>query len=413
MADISEREKIMAGGRKHTRFVESLPDKERPVILEAKNLEKTYDEGTPAETKALRGINLSITLGEIVVVFGPSGSGKSTLMNILAGLDNPTGGQLIVDGLDMAKITEKEIVQYHQFKVGMVFQSYNLVPSFTVMQNITMPARLAGFKKDVYLERGADLLRQFDLEKLGNKLPEQCSGGQQQRVGIMRALINRPSFIIADEPTGNLDSINSKHIMELFQELNSENNTTMIIVTHDPSLFAIADRIVHILDGLVQKQTILSNKAKVDLDNIDVPVEVKIRKKTEGVHPNEEKGLSGAVSLKKEGGQQSKISVLVEMLKERKALSAETQHVLTVLVSLLTKEQQESLDEEEAKRLIGAVKDRVEGGLNQSELQEALDRPFAKGGVGLYRQTAEYLASSIEAMMQLIETGMKKKKGKK
>jgi len=408
-----EKEKTITEGGKHTRFVESLSDKERPIILEAKNLEKTYDIGTPAETKALRGINLSITLGEIVVVFGPSGSGKSTLMNILAGLDEPTSGQLIIDGMDMAKITEKERVQYHQFKVGMVFQSYNLVPSFTVMQNVTMPSRLAGFKKKDYLERGADLLRQFDLEQLAERLPEQCSGGQQQRVGIMRALINRPSFIIADEPTGNLDSINAKHTMKLFLELNSETNTTMIIVTHDSSLFAIADRVVHVLDGTVQKQTILTNKAKVDLDKIEVPVEVKIRKKTEGTHADEEKGLSGGVSLKKEREQQSKISVLVEMLRERKALSAQTQHVLSVLVSLLTKEQQDSLDEEEAKRLVGAVKDRVEGGLSQSELQEILDRPFAKGGVGLYRQTAEYLASSIEAMMQLIETGVKKKKGGK
>ncbi len=407
-----ERAQVIEEARKHSRFVESLKPEERPIVLKAEKLEKTYDIGTPLETKALRGINLEITLGEIVIIFGPSGSGKSTLLNILAGLDEPTGGTLVIDGMDMSKMTEREKVQYHQFKLGMVFQSYNLVPAFTVLQNITMPARLAGFKKKDYLARGMDILRQFELEKLAHKLPEQCSGGQQQRVGIMRALMNRPSFIIADEPTGNLDSINSKHIMKLFLELNSETNTTMVIVTHDPSLFSIADRVVHILDGVVQKQTILTNKAKVDLDKIDVPVEVKIRKKEEG-NINEEKGVTGDVSLKKQEGKKSKISVLVEMLKERKALSATSQHVLTVLLSLLTHEQQESLDEEEAKRLIGAIRDRVEGGLSQSELQEVLDRPFSKGGVGLYRQTAEYIASSIEAMLQLTETGVRKRRGKR
>ncbi len=249
---------------------------ERPMIVRLRNLEKTYDIGTPRETKALRGINLEISQSEIAIIFGSSGSGKSTLLNILAGLDQPTGGEVWIDDKNLATMTPHELATYHQFKVGMVFQAYNLVDSMTVMQNITMPARLAGFKRREFEQRGQALLKQFDLVKLADHLPGECSGGQQQRVGIMRAFMNRPAMIIADEPTGNLDSANSEHIMKLFKQLNEETKTTILIVTHDPALFAIADRVVHVLDGKVVKQTILTTKAKVNPAMLDTPVEYKL-----------------------------------------------------------------------------------------------------------------------------------------
>lgn len=254
-----------------------LADADRPTIIRLKDVKKIYDIGTPRETQALRGIDLEISLAEIVVIFGTSGSGKSTMLNILAGLDTATSGTVEVDGKNLTQMKPHELALYHQYKVGMVFQSYNLVPTFTVMQNITMPARLAGFKRATYLQRGRDLLKQFDLEKLLHRLPSEISGGQAQRVGIMRAFMNRPSFIIADEPTGNLDSVNSEHIMELFKQLNTETNTTMMIVTHDSTLFKIADRVVHVLDGKIIKQTILTHKAKVDPDKVGVPVEYRYR----------------------------------------------------------------------------------------------------------------------------------------
>lgn len=390
---------------KHSKFVAAIAKDERPVILSVRDLEKTYDVGKPTETRALRGVNMEITLGEIVVIFGPSGSGKSTLLNILAGLDEPTNGSIIVDNKDLAKMTAKEKVQYHQYKVGMVFQSYNLVQAFTVIQNITMPARLAGFKKSEYVVRGLDLLRQFKLEELANKLPQNCSGGQQQRIGIMRALINRPAFIIADEPTGNLDSQNSRHVMELFQNLNHDTNTTMIVVTHDPSLFAIADRVVHVLDGKVVKQTILTSKAKVNLDTIDVAVEIKLRKKGEGLNEagtgTERKKIGSATGIGSSQPTRQTFRAFADMLAQHQTLPPRTQHILSVLTVLLTDEQKSSLDHEELMLLLKAADDRVAGRLDHAGLQQILDRPFAEGGVGLYRQTAERVASGLEAVLQL------------
>lgn len=286
--------------------VKNWPPEDRPYIIHAEKLEKIYDAGTMRETKALQGVSLDISLGEIVLVFGPSGSGKSTLLNILAALDKPSGGLIKVAGKDLAKLTYKQQVEYHQFKVGMVFQSYNLVPTITVMQNITMPARLAGFKRSEYHARGLDLLKRFDLEKTKDRLPADVSGGQQQRVAIMRALMNRPAMIIADEPTGNLDSANSELIMRIFKELNEQTTTTMVIVSHDPSLFKIADRVVHILDGKVTKQTILSTKAKVDIKSIDVPVEFRLR-------PEEKEQLLKELGAKTAERDKKKVLPLEEM----------------------------------------------------------------------------------------------------
>jgi len=390
-------------------------DDDRPMVIKVENLEKIYDPGTPRETKALRGVSFEISQSEIVVLFGQSGSGKSTTLNILAGLDKPTGGKAIVDGKDLARQTDQERVEYHQFKVGMVFQSYNLIDTMTVMHNITMPARLAGFKRSQYTERGYDLLRQFDLEELADRRPSEVSGGQQQRVGIMRAFINRPALIIADEPTGNLDSINSNLIMRLFRELNEKTGTTMVVVTHDPSIFSIADRIIHVLDGTVEKQTILTTRAKVDVSKANVLIEYRIRKEEKealirehGGDKTTKKHDVSAESKKEEA--YTGPSDFDRLIKHRTSLSPSSKQIVSALMTLLTSDQQDRLELDELLRMLEAIELRVAGSLSEPELRELLDRPFADGGVGLYKQTAAKIASGIEVMIHLGQMEMKKRR---
>lgn len=331
---------------------------DRPYILRLVDLEKTYDIGTQRETKALRGINLEISLGEIVIIFGPSGSGKSTLLNILAGLDSPTGGTAEVDGKNLMTMRAKDLAEYHQHKVGMVFQSYNLIPTFTVMQNITMPARLAGYSRAQYEARGRELMKTFQLEELAQKLPEECSGGQQQRVGIMRAFMNRPTFIIADEPTGNLDTANTGRIMQLFKQLNQETNTTMLIVTHDPTLFSIADRVVQVLDGKVVKQIILTARAKIDVSKVKEPVEFRYR---DADALMEELGGSRLKEAEAEDEEARKKKSQQQVQQVQRMLGQEQRRMEAAWQTSRTKEiQQQQAKEEKLAAALQAVEDKQE-----------------------------------------------------
>ncbi|OGY31153.1 MAG: hypothetical protein A3C02_03900 [Candidatus Andersenbacteria bacterium RIFCSPHIGHO2_02_FULL_45_11] len=355
------------------------------IVIELKDLEKIYDEGTPRETRALRGITLRVRRGEIVVVFGPSGSGKSTLLNILSGLDRPTSGSVIIEGKDLMQMSLDDAALFHQKKVGMVFQAYELIASLSVLQNITMPARLAGTNRDVYMARGRDLLHQFELEALESRLPTKISGGQQQRVGIMRAFMNNPAMIVADEPTGNLDSTNAAHILNLFLELNEKTNTTMIIVSHDPTLHVIADRVVIIKDGKVERET-KGGRTKA------------LAPEAHTSASSDQASVGEAIAKPEKGTNLSPFALLVQ---KRKKLPPADQHILSVMLILLTKKQQDDVTDEQVVRLFDAMRRRIAGEIAQSQLQEFLDRSVKQGGVGLYRQTAEHVASNVEAILSL------------
>lgn len=225
-------------------------------ILKVENLIKTYGKGVN-KVEALKKVNLSIDKGEFVAIVGASGSGKSTLLHLLGGLDRPTAGKVIIDGESIYDYKEEKLAIFRRRKIGFVFQFFNLIPVLNVEENISLPALLDNDKIDsTYLDEITKLL---GLENRKNHLPSELSGGQQQRVSIGRALANKPSIILADEPTGNLDSKNSKEVMELLKLSARKYNQTLILITHDINLAAMSDRIITIQDGEIASDKRLKN----------------------------------------------------------------------------------------------------------------------------------------------------------
>lgn len=215
-------------------------------ILEVKNLNKTYGSGE-SKVEALKNINLSVNKGEFVAIVGASGSGKSTLLHLLGGLDRPTEGSVVIDGEDIYKYKEEKLAIFRRRKVGFIFQFFNLIPVLDVEENISLPALLDNEKVDKkYLREIIDLLGLTNRKK---HLPSELSGGQQQRVSIGRALLNKPAIVLADEPTGNLDSKNSKEVIELLKFTARKYNQTLILITHDINIASMADRVITIQDG--------------------------------------------------------------------------------------------------------------------------------------------------------------------
>ena len=222
-----------------------------PVII-AENLVKTYKMGD-IEVNALRGLTLTINRGEVVSITGPSGSGKSTLMNILGCLDRPTSGTYTLDGEAVADLDDDELANIRNRKVGFIFQSFNLLSRATALSNVELPLRYSG-RKEGRKERARQSLVAVGLENRITHKPYELSGGQQQRVAIARALVNDPAIIMADEPTGNLDSKVGQEIMDLLLNLNKQVGTTLIIVTHDPKIAAQTQRTIRIRDGMVDSE---------------------------------------------------------------------------------------------------------------------------------------------------------------
>jgi len=223
-------------------------------ILRVENLSKIYGKAE-TEVKALDNVSFSIEKGQFVAIIGPSGSGKSTLLHILGGVDKPTSGKVFVDGCDVYAQNDEQLAIFRRRQVGLIYQFYNLIPVLNVTENITLPVLMDGQK--VNKERLKELLQVLKLEERQKHLPNQLSGGQQQRVSIGRALMNAPAVVLADEPTGNLDSKNSQEIVELLKLSNKKYNQTLIMITHDENIALQADRIIAIEDGKIIRDEVI------------------------------------------------------------------------------------------------------------------------------------------------------------
>ena len=223
-------------------------------ILRVENLTKIYGKGEN-EVRALDDVSFSVNKGEFVAVIGPSGSGKSTLLHILGGVDRPTSGRVLMDGKDVYAQNEEQLAIFRRRQVGLIYQFYNLIPVFNVTENITLPVLMDGQK--VNRDRLKELITTLGLNGRENHLPNQLSGGQQQRVSIGRALMNAPAVVLADEPTGNLDSKNSKEIVDLLKISNEKYGQTLIVITHDESIALQADRIISIDDGKITRDEVI------------------------------------------------------------------------------------------------------------------------------------------------------------
>lgn len=223
-------------------------------ILRVESLTKVYGKGEN-EVRALDGVSFSVEKGEFVAVIGPSGSGKSTLLHILGGVDRPTSGRVLMDGKDVYAQNEEQLAIFRRRQVGLIYQFYNLIPVLNVTENITLPVLMDGQK--VNRDRLKELITTLGLTGRENHLPNQLSGGQQQRVSIGRALMNAPAVVLADEPTGNLDSKNSKEIVDLLKISNEKYGQTLIVITHDESIALQADRIISIDDGKITRDEVI------------------------------------------------------------------------------------------------------------------------------------------------------------
>ncbi len=223
-------------------------------ILRVENLTKIYGKGEN-EVRALDDVSFSVNKGEFIAVIGPSGSGKSTLLHILGGVDRPTSGRVLMDGKDVYAQNEEQLAIFRRRQVGLIYQFYNLIPVLNVTENITLPVLMDGQR--VNRDRLKELITMLGLNGRENHLPNQLSGGQQQRVSIGRALMNAPAVVLADEPTGNLDSKNSKEIVDLLKISNEKYGQTLIVITHDESIALQADRIISIDDGKITRDEVI------------------------------------------------------------------------------------------------------------------------------------------------------------
>jgi len=224
-----------------------------PAVVELENLEKSYRLGK-VMVNALRGVTLKLLLGEFMVIMGPSGSGKTTLLNIIGTLDKPSSGSALVDGEDITKMSDGQLTRLRRHKIGFVFQFHNLIPVLTALENVELPLITSGIKRKVSRARAMELLVQVGLRERTDHLPDELSGGEQQRVAIARALANHPRIVLADEPTGDLDTQTGSEVVQLMYNMAKHEGSSVVVVTHDPVVADRADRLIEMRDGRITEK---------------------------------------------------------------------------------------------------------------------------------------------------------------
>ncbi|MFA0755524.1 MAG: hypothetical protein YPKNTGVA_001031 [Candidatus Fervidibacter sp.] len=252
------RERLQEAAKRLEPMMEQVSE----FIVRTREVRKVYQMGK-VEVEALRGVTLDIKRGEYISIMGPSGSGKSTLFNMIGGLDKPTSGSVYINEVDLAQLDAYELAWLRCRTIGYIFQTFNLIPVMTALENVTLPMIFAGVPEDERRDRGMELLKRVGLAERWNHKPTELSGGQQQRVAIARALANDPVIILADEPTGNLDLKTGREIIQLLKELNEEKGVTIISATHDLKMLDVSDRVIWIRDGRIAK---IEDRAKIQLE---------------------------------------------------------------------------------------------------------------------------------------------------
>lgn len=340
-------------------------------IIEIKNLNFTYNRGKGNEYKALNGISLNIYPEEYVIIFGPSGCGKSTLLNVIAGLETADDGEARSLGHDLMKLSKKDFAYYHRYELGIIFQAYNLIPSLTVLENVALPQIFINTNKKKREDHARTLLERFGISNHADKIPTELSGGQQQRIGIARSIVNNPQIVIADEPMGNLDSTSAKNVLEILRELNEEEKKTIILVTHDPEILFVADRVIYVKDGAIIKEEVNSKKVKQGKVNSEVPRA-----------PSKE--LNDMMKIY-QNMDDSQINVLIMPYKAK------------VFVNRFSSR----LSTEEANKFEDLLQRKMLGTLTDEEFVENLHRSFVDGGVGLNKRTAENIVERVNSVVEM------------
>lgn len=247
-------------------------------IYRIENLLKSYGESS-AYSEVVKEISLNIYSGEYLVILGPSGSGKSTLLYLLAGLEKPSSGHIYLRNEDLTSFSNNQLARAHRQTIGIVYQSFHLLPSFTILENVSFPLALHGLRLKKRLERGLEVLAHFGIDSLADHYPAQVSGGQQQKAAIARAMINTPSILLVDEPTGNLDTESAQEVMDILEQLHQQGHRTIILVSHNPEFVKYATRTIHIVDGKIYKKpTDIPTTSYPDSTEINLP-EIELMKK--------------------------------------------------------------------------------------------------------------------------------------
>lgn len=326
---------------------------EQPII-KLENIDFYYEKGKPIEVHALQDVSLQINRGDFVSFFGPSGCGKSTMLYVISGIDQPEAGTVIVNGCNINKLSPKELAVFRQMGIGIIFQNFNLIPSISIIDNVMLPMAFLGIPLEIRKKKAMEILDHLNISQVAVRFPYELSGGQQQRVGIARALANDPPIILADEPTGNLDSVNAVKTMELLQEFNLKQNKTVILVTHESWSLKYVNKIFYMMDGKITK------------------TEEKERSQVSGITKAEEAGEKGGPGLGKEEVQIRAISGVI--LKGHTA--------------------------EEIKRFEVLLWRRLHGEITRDELFKELDKPFKEGGVGLWETKAKQVTDEVEEALE-------------
>jgi len=347
------------------------------ACIKVTDLRVIYNQGKSNEVRSLDGVSVEIYSEEYVIIFGPSGCGKSTLLYGISGLQAPTYGDVVVNGKDLAKMTKKEKVQFHQTNIGMVFQAFYLIETLTVVDNVCLPKVFRGENVAERREAAMKLLKRFGIFEQANRFPSQLSGGQKQRVSIARALVNDPQIILADEPVGNLDSESAQNVLDIFKEINSIDKKTLIMVTHNPEHLVYADRVIHMKDG---------KKVSEDINKDKRPMEVVTRENKKDEILDMPEKISTELRLLMRTFKDlslKQVGVLLIPFKAKQLMS----HIL----SELTEEQTSSAE--------GLLKEFLFNNINNNDFKAKLDLDMEKGGAGWNKLRAASFTDRVQEIL--------------